>query len=480
MKCSEVRPICNECGKRGQGQDCSYEDHRVIFQSENLFVEKNFRTKDIERKASRSDSTSTVPLRSSSELEKSRHDNDLRSKASGSLADFRKKSSSSSPCNVLVATRLDSLIEPSTNCSSASPWIRAVSKQYLASDEIIPGHGYSQRWSTPDASPAYALVTQDSIAVSVFFQDFLPSERILSDHESWSKLLQSAIHHNEILRNIVMAISRSKIGLVYTEYHAARENRIHSLENYEQALKALQPVLNDHEKALTDDTLYAVSLLGVYEILRGTSPISLAQHVEGGMSLLRARGPAAHAKGGIIGQITAAYQSDAIRRSIETGQRTFFSEKNWIVASRHWQPIASHAYCGSELNLFLLRLTELNAKDGYNVDKARTFKDELLLQRRYRCAQKFLLSNASLERQGVRAQQLALTQSPFGSHSISYDPPHAGSYNHTFAAITFDWILLTLYLTYPALLEAKDTGHDLMCSMVQSIQYGLGDGLNVG
>lgn len=272
-----------------------------------------------------------------------------------------------------------------------------------------------------------------------------------------------------MLHNLVLAIARINIGASISDYPSARKNRVEALELYASALREIQSALYDTQRALDDDVLVAVNLLGVYELVKGGSMASVEQHLQGGLSLIRARGPAVHRKPNLFSMIVSGFQNHSIRCAIESRTPTFFAEPEWVEAAKNWQPMGFNKWCGTELNTILLRVTTLNATDKSEYAHAEALESDIVQTRSEWVGEGNFISNALLETRSLKAQAIGLSKSPIGSHSCCYDQG-PGSYRMTQAAIMFDWALLTLYLAYPKLLRSSSQGHSVMIRLIQAVQ----------
>ena len=467
MKCSENKPACDECIKRGVGVECTYSSDQIIFQSENAFIEQSFKkVKTVKRKPS---TTSVSTYKSTPEADSSgRSTPDEVAK----ITKRRKKQDRELTPLSLVTSAKSTSTSPELIVRDNS--LIQSSRQYLAHDEILPGQGYS-RWTN---SIEMQLHTQEGRALKAFFEDFLPCEIILGNHKGWAVMLKKCLKEHPILRNITLAISRVNIGGWYSNYEDACQNRLKALEHYSLALKDLQQALDDPKTALRDDTLLSVNLFGVYEMVKGNSLESLYRHILGGLSVLRLRGAKSHLKPGVTQSIAASYQGEAIRKSLENRTKTFFAEPEWVEASRTWTPLNYNKWCGTELNCLLLRLTEVNATDGYNLEAASGLLRDLLDERQRWFPDAWYIPNSVLDQNNFRVLGLDLCNSAFGTKSTSYDLPSTREIKLTLASITFDYAILVLYHTYPSLMADPDRGYYTMTGMMQAAQYLLHDSRN--
>lgn len=432
-RCSEAKPICKECSKRRIA--CIYGSSNVIFQSENAFIEQAFTKDRAKRKVAQTQESSPRHSESPSYAqERAKHD-DSRLSAFDNRQQLHDEWASS--------PSIDSEPMAITLLGSESPELYLIRPRPVSNSE-----------------------TQ---ALYVFFNDFLPCEIVLGNHQEWSVTLQSQLNTNSVLRNIVLAIARINIGATISDYLTARENRLKALEHYSQAVHDLQSALNDPSRTLHDDVLIAVCLLGVFEMVKGSSVSTLEQHQRGGLSLIRARGPAAHQKSNLASLVASGFQNHSIRCALESKTMTFFAEPEWIEAAQQWKPMGFNKWCGTKLNSILLRLTVLNSPEGHDFMNARDLESEILWTRQQWLKDKRSVSNRVLESQSVRARAINLSTSPFGPYSSCYDKCD-DSYRMTLASVTFDWALLTLYLCYPKLLIEENQGYLVMVRLIQAVQ----------
>lgn len=505
QRCSEIKPTCLECTKRDIA--CIYKTSNIIFQSENAFVEQSFH-KDRSRRV-RSTQSSDIPPQDTRKLK----DSDTRlsptkwqrlDESEASYARISPRSHPSRNSAIGTISRSDEVplckfdiakTSPSSSstCGEISDESVLITNLKPDCDQGGPGNAlgtpgqYGAASSQPSfrkpnsgtgrilhdfarQGPSLHLISdQESRALAVFFKDFLPSEIVLSNHREWIGILKTGLQGDFMLRNLVLAIARINIGSSYSDFPSRRENLVLALEHYSLALHGLQTSLYDKHEALRDDVLVAVNLLGVFEMVKGSSVSSLHQHLQGGLSLIQARGPAAHGQPNLLSQIASGFQNNSIRCALESRTKTFFAEPEWIEAARSWRPIGTNRWCGTELNAILLRLTNVNATDGFDMAEATLLHDDIIRTRSNWLDAGTPVTNSLLESRSPKAGAIGLARSPLGPTSLCFDR-QPGTYRLTLASITFDWALLTIYLGYPSLMTDREKGHSIMVRLVHALQ----------
>ncbi|BFZ54501.1 hypothetical protein PYCC9005_001538 [Savitreella phatthalungensis] len=350
-------------------------------------------------------------------------------------------------------------------------------RQFLSADEILPGKGY-QSW-TSRLNPRQLISLQDH-ALHSFFNVWLPSELILGEPELWRGTLTNGLHGSPMLREIVLAIAR--VQMMPSDVNTRRENAVSAMEHYSAGVMQLQAALDDPTRVLDDNVLVATVLHGTFEMVLGMDIERLAVHLDGAKRLLRMRGPMVHCRDGSLAQnIFAGISADAARTALQDRTRTFFSEPEWLEATRLLKPTIFNKWAGTELFVLTLRLTEVVADGRRDMAAAIRLEADIKAERLRALPEPTYVSNALLMQRSPRAHALKLDESPFGTESLSYDEPLSNQYWYTQMAITFDYLLLTLHSVYIEL-SAQDHGqldYECMVDLVLCVQYMAHDPANM-
>lgn len=275
-----------------------------------------------------------------------------------------------------------------------------------------------------------------------------------------------------MVRNVILAIARRHVKDSYTSGSVdARYNKALATQNYHHSVLALQHSIEDPVRVRQDETIVAVSLLALFELMCGNSS-SFQYHLDGMFQLLKLRGSEGFtATTDPLTLLTfSAFQAEDIRQSILNGRSTFLASPEWQAAARRClSPTPSNRFAGSDLNILMLELTEVCARDRLNITKAYTLRDAFLRERAATLPVANVVSAHQLEHVSERAKLIKLTESPFGPDCISYDPLFNGSYDDCVRAVMIDWALLNLRITYPEL--ASDGDYAIMVEIMQVVQY---------
>ncbi|KAJ5602232.1 hypothetical protein N7510_011766 [Penicillium lagena] len=101
-----------------------------------------------------------------------------------------------------------------------------------------------------------------------------------------------------------------------------------SREMYGQALRQLARLLSKPSSALTDETLMAATLLGVYELVNRTGQQPWLLHSRGISHLFRIRGPQAHIRG--LGRtVLVSIRSFLVFEALSRGERCLLGDEEW-------------------------------------------------------------------------------------------------------------------------------------------------------
>lgn len=443
MKCGEEKPLCKECVKKGRA--CVYVHDSVIFQSENEFVTQNSQKALVRRRQ--------------------------RTRSIGGDKDATRPNETPDQKRVKLLTSADH--PPPTYSLDASAVESRCSSVYTVMEELIAA-GYSNEaaYRRLSGQSIHKLRSSpDELFYANFFKQFLPSEQFISDASTWADTIAREIHAYEPIRHLVLAISSLHIGNERPEeYH---RSKLLSLMYYQKTIVELQKAIYDGQSAITDECLISASLLGVFEMLRGQSPHALDTHMAGCLTLMRMKGPKALEEG-LVNGIFVAHQAEQIRRSLDSRQRTYFSEPEWVALARKSHPIGFNKFVGTELNVLLLRLTDVIAVDGYDPEGACALDIDIQNEREIWFSEETSFSGSFLESRRLRARILQLATSPFGD-SIAYDTPYSGTYILTIASIQFDGMLLHLHSAYNAL---QDNDYQIASRVIKCCQYIMADEQN--
>lgn len=352
-----------------------------------------------------------------------------------------------------------------------------VRRKHLPPNEILPGKGF-QSWST--GFNGRPLFTPQEIALNGFFNEWLPMEFVLGDPVRWTPYLQSSLHNSPILREAILALAR--VTCSHLAPMQRRENALAALEHHGAAVNLLQTELYNPHSILTDEVLAATCLHGTYEMALGISGDRVDMHIDGARRLIRLRG----AKRGfgppnsVINRVISGHMAEAVRHSLQTRERTFFAEPDWLEAARGSEPYKFSKWSGTELCILLLRLTNIVATGHYDLDAAIRLEQDIRAERARFLPSATWISNDLLVHKSSRARSANLTASPFGPESVCYDLAFSGAYYFTQAAIVFDYIILTLHSVYTPLSETDlgEADHECLSDLIRCVQYMTHDPVN--
>ncbi|KAL9112454.1 MAG: hypothetical protein Q9227_003296 [Pyrenula ochraceoflavens] len=127
-----------------------------------------------------------------------------------------------------------------------------------------------------------------------------------------------------LLDNAIRAIALTNIG----RHHRVPKLIDWSRVCYGKALTILSRILNDQEKALSDETLGATILLSFYEMFTTELDRSWVRHAKGSAALLKARGPAS-LRNGLGRDFLLSYRHILITEAFISESACFLDEPEW-------------------------------------------------------------------------------------------------------------------------------------------------------
>lgn len=171
--------------------------------------------------------------------------------------------------------------------------------------------------------------------------------------------------------------------------------------------------------------------------------------------MIKAKGPSFF-ESGIMSNILIMNQGDEIRRCLEMGTASFYSEPEWAALSGKLCPQIYNQFIGTPLNSLLLRLMDLTSGNQRSDRLARILEKDLCEERlKWLSKSPFVVYNQDLCAEHQRAKKIRLDLSPCGD-SLSYDDPGSGQCYLSMAAITFDSAILHLHRVYRKLRTPED------------------------
>ncbi|OJJ42013.1 hypothetical protein ASPZODRAFT_78007 [Penicilliopsis zonata CBS 506.65] len=212
--------------------------------------------------------------------------------------------------------------------------------------------------------------------LSTFLGAFLPSSSILPLTDPyhipkpptlWMNIAISLPRHSPVLSVALQALCMTKIA----QTHGDTALLMQGMAMHGRALRALQNAIHNTSTALTDETLAAMRVLGIYEFHEGTmgSVVGWTSHEEGMEQLLRLRGfSASQYESELSLALLAGARKSAMIRGLQFLKGTFFGEERWCVepwGSRPKDYIQQLCDIGLRLPCIL---EELHTKPGLHID----------------------------------------------------------------------------------------------------------------